>query len=545
MPDRNLGGQYSFENRGRRPEVISLLGLLACTEPTTDKDSRPPPPDFQMTEVDRDSYKSWDYKVQTYSLHPKAKAPYDSLFANTVNEDGTETDHRPSFYLLRPKDSTTQPPAVLFYLHGGTIADDRDFPSTGNLPDACQRESVLGLSKDKIDQQLMPLSMAAERGWLVVVPRNDWCDYWLGHGSADPQATWHYGGTHFERVLNFLEDGHAGIDLPDRRFLWGSSAGGGAAAHLAVRHGGFEAIVADSSPSDLFELYLKAPEALAFQFGGPPFEENGEKSEFWQAYAEASAHTLIASASLKTPLFLLWNTMDQRVNPAHAQSLIDAMKSHYDPFGIAWGSKDLNHPSPGEHFHVQGNRPSLPAAAAAFAMLEFLTGADLMWVEAENGCGDAGEICTVGQDIALETDSPESISSLSQAQGRQVFASEGPGVLWSAPVPTELPADQELVVQAIFKVTSESTLPSGTVLGKLILHSDLQRIEILLQTDDLAPAAQARRTEVIGQLRATRLSFERVHEEQAVLELEVTGVADLILDAVIFSTAPSAAEFVD
>jgi hypothetical protein len=517
--------------------VISLFGLLACVGPPTDSDSRPPPADFQVTSVDRDSYKAWDYKLQTFTLHLKAAATYDSLFPDALNDTGQSIDYRPSFYLLRPKDTSLQPPAVLFYLHGGTIGDDREFPTQGSLPDVCQADAVLGLSKDKIDQQLMPLAMAAERGWLVVIPRNDWCDYWLGQGPLDSTAPWHYGGVHFERVLDFLEEDLADLVLPERRFLWGSSAGGGAATHLAVRHGGFQAIVADSSPADLFILHSEAPDALELQFGGPPWTESGAKSVYWSGYADASPHTLIASGALQTPLFLVWNTQDRRADPAHGTGLIEAMDTHYSPADIRWGNMDLNHPSPGEHFHVQANRPALPAAATAFALLDFLEGADLKWFEAESACEENGGLCDVGRDIHLEADSPESTPSLSQASGRQALPEDGPGTLWSVVLPEALPTTQSHVAQAVFKVSGESELPTGTLLGRLVLSSSLQHIELPLELDAMAPSAQARRTEVIAQLRASRLAFELAEGEQATLRLEVSGEAEILLDAVILASS--------
>ena len=516
--------------------MIVLLGVLACSEPSTVPDVQSL--DFELTSVDHNRFKAWDYRFQTYSLHPSALAPYDSLFADTVDEDGVAVDFLPSFYLLRPKAPTKEPQAVLFYIHGGTIADDSDFPETGQLPQGCQAEAVLGLSKDKIDQRLMPLTMAAAREWLVVVPRNDWCDYWLGQGSEDPHANWHFGGVHFERVLHFLENGHAGFELPARRFLWGSSAGGGAAAHLAVRHGGFEAIVADSSPSDLFTLYEEDPQTLEFQFGGPPGNENGEKSEFWQDYANNSTHTLIDSGVLTTPIFLLSNAQDRRVPTEHAEGLIKSLEDHFSPAEIRWGTKDLDHPSPGKHFHVQANRPSLPAAASPAVLLDFLEGASLTWQESEDTCGDTLNTCTTGQDVSTNESDSNKFTELSEGAGRLATPEDGPGIIWAAPLPNTLTNQQDIVALAVLHVDTDDTLPDGTQVGTLVLDSNLQHLEVPLFSETFVFDSKASRADVLTQLKSSRLSFRLSENEEASLRLEVSGSANVLLDAVVFSSFP-------
>lgn len=516
--------------------MIVLLGILACGEPSTVPDIQPL--DFKLTSVDQDSFKTWDYRFQTYSLHPKARDPYDSLFPDAVDADGLAIDFLPSFYLLRPKDPTKEPQAVLFYIHGGTIADDSDFPETGQLPRGCQAESVLGLSRDKIDQRIMPLTMAVAREWLVVVPRNDWCDYWLGQGSEDPQANWHFGGVHFERVLNFLENGHAGVELPDRRFLWGSSAGGGAASHLAVRHGGFEAIVADSSPTDLFTLYDEDPEALELQFGGPPWQENGEKSEFWQDYANNSTHTLIDSGTLTTPMFLLSNSRDRRVPKEHADGLIESFENHYSPAEIRWGTKDLDHPSPGKHFHVQANRPTLPAAASPSVLLDFLEGASLTWQESEDICGDTLNLCTTGQDVSTEESDSHQFTELSEGAGRLATPEDGPGIIWTSPLPDTLRNQQDIVALAALHVDTDETLPEGTQIGTLVLDSNLQYLEIPLFSETFVFDGEASRADVLTQIQSSKLAFRLSENEEASLRLEVTGLANVLLDAIVFSAFP-------
>lgn len=516
--------------------MIVLLGILSCAEPVTDPAVQPV--DFQLTSLDRDSYKTWDYLSQTYSLHPQAPDPYDSLFPDTVDEDGLVVDVLPSFYLLRPKDPANKPQAVLFYIHGGTIADDSDFQESGLLPRGCQDESVLGLSKNKIDQRLMPLTMAAARGWLVVVPRNDWCDYWLGQGADDSHANWHFGGVHFERVLSFLENGHAGVVLPDRRFLWGSSAGGGAASHLATRHGGFEAIVADSSPTDLFTLYKEDPQALEFQFGGPPWNENGEMSEFWQDYADNSAHTLIASGALTTPIFLVSNAQDRRVPKEHAEGLTEALEDHYSPAEIRWGTKDLDHPSPGSHFHVQANRPSLPAAALPSVLLDFLEGASLTWQESEDICGDTLNLCTTGQDVSTKESDSDKFTELSEGAGRLATPEDGPGIIWTSPLPDTLRNQQDIVALAVLHVDTNDTLPDGTQIGTLVLDSNLQHLEIPLFSETFVFDGEASRADVLTQLQSSRLAFRLSENEEASLKIEVTGAANVLLDAIIFSSFP-------
>jgi pimeloyl-ACP methyl ester carboxylesterase len=516
--------------------MIVLLGILSCADPVMDPVVQPV--DFQLTSLDRDSYKTWDYLSQTYSLHPQAPDPYDSLFPDTVDEDGLVVDVLPSFYLLRPKDPANKPQAVLFYIHGGTIADDSDFPESGLLPRGCQDESVLGLSKNKIDERLIPLTMAAARQWLIVVPRNDWCDYWLGQGTEDPQANWHFGGVHFERILNFLEKGHAGVVLPDRRFLWGSSAGGGAAAHLAVRHGGFEAIVADSSPMDLFTLYEDNPQALEFQFGGPPWTENGEKSEFWQAYADNSTQTLIASGALKTPIFLLSNAMDTQSPKEHADALIESFENYYSPAEIRWGTKDLDHPSPGSHFHVQANRPSLPAAASPSVLLDFLEGASLTWQESEYTCDDTPNRCTTGQDVSADESDSKKFTELSGAAGRLATPDDGPGIIWASPLPDTLASQGEIVALAVLNVDTDEVLPEGTQVGTLVLDSNLQHLEVPLFSESFVFDSEASRNDVITQLQSSRLSFRLSENEEARLQIEVTGAANVLLDAIIFSSFP-------
>jgi acetyl esterase/lipase len=514
--------------------MIALLAVMACTGPDSDTGSTRPdppgPPDFVLSAEDRETYKAFETTLQTYTLNPKTADAYDSLFPDELQEDGELRDYRPTFYLLRPKDPEETPQAALFYLHGGTLADDSSFGTDGILPRHCDAESILGLTETKLQQRLMPLAMAAEKGWMVILPRNDWCDFWLGQGPQDPHAEWHYGGIHFERVLDFLADGKTGIALPERRFLWGTSAGGGAAAHLAARLGGFDALIVDSAPSNLFEYYKHDPATLDFQFGGPPSDEDGEPTEFWPDYADASAHSLVSSGQLQIPVFQIWNSEDTLVPPVHAESLIAALEQS----SIAFGSKDLRHPSPGEKFHVQSTRASLPAAYTPAVLFSFLEGATLSWQEAEGLCDvEAPSPCTLGTDVYNDEQSPLSVAALSGAAGRQALATEGAGTLWAAEVPDDLLVDRDLEALFVLRFDGIDTLPEETLVATIQMQSASQSLELPLQVRDLLTEGP-QRSDVIAHIRSTGLAFQLSAGEQAQLRLHVEGKAEVLLDAVVY-----------
>jgi hypothetical protein len=237
-------------------------------------------------------------------------------------------------------------------------------------------------------------------------------------------------------------------------------------------------------------------------------------------------------------MFLLSNARDRRVPKEHADGLIESFENHYSPVEIRWGSKDVDHPSPGKHFHVQANRPSLPAAASPSVLLDFLEGASLTWQESEDTCDDTLNICTTGQDVFTDESDSKKFADLSEAAGRLATPEDGPGIIWVSPLPETLTNQQEIVALAVLSVDADNPLPEGTQVGTLVLDSNLQHLEVPLFSESFVFDSEASRNDVITQLQSSRLSFRLSENEEARLQIEVTGSATVLLDAIVFSSFP-------
>jgi len=505
----------------------------------TQETDTPNIPSFIRTEQDTELYSNFAYVLDTYTLQPDSLEPYDSLFPDEELEDGSIYDHRPTFYLLRPADSELPVEKALILFHGGTVANDSEYLETGELPKVCLSEKIISLSRYLLDRQLFPVSMAVDRGWYVVIPRNDWCDGWLGLGPKDPSASWHYGFYHLQRTMDFLLQENEDLVFPSKRYGWGTSSGGSAVAYAAAHYGGFERLIVDSAPSDMVLYHEADPIIMEFQFGGPPLNDANEPSDFYAAYLEASAQALVEAGKLRTPMFVPWNSKDLSIDSGHPKGLLTALKNTYTDEGIAFGGKDLAHRSPGETFHVQSTSTTVPGAYTPHALFDFLEGADLQWQEVEDGCTAEGlPSCEVGEQIKANSTSPGVHHTLSGGSGRTAAPGSSPGLLWTDTLPENLPTNTPIRVLLAIKTAELEDVPKDTAIGALRLKTNVQEKEVEFQVGDFYDTSEKSIHNILAQLKKTTLPFQLQTGEEGTLEWQNYGVGRVLLDCAIFTSIP-------
>ena len=274
--------------------------------------------EFLPIEVDQEQYADAGYEVVTYALNPDADNQYASLLEG----------YAPTFYIIRPIERVSDEIPTLFWYHGGAIGDDSN--TDDEMPQGCGADKVIYNAEKTLESEFLPVTLSTRFQWAMVVPRNDWCDYWLGQGPDDPiDPERHYGYYHVKRVLDFVMSGDAGYSPSDEVYGWGTSAGGGAAIHIAARMGEntFKGIIVDSAPSSMFVYHDSDPEVLEHLFGGAPYDDAGEPTDAYAGYAEASGETLVQDGGFRTPVYVTWNTKDRLLGAQHPNRLIAAVYS--------------------------------------------------------------------------------------------------------------------------------------------------------------------------------------------------------------------------
>jgi|GEM_PF-2098697 len=500
----------------------------------------PPAPSFIRSEQDTELYADFSYVLDTYTLHPDNSEPYDSLFPDEEQEDGSVYDHRPTFYLLRPTDSAQSADKALILFHGGTVANDSDYLETKEIPKVCQPDKLINMARYLLDNRLFPISMAVDRGWYVVIPRNDWCDGWLGLGPDDPAASWHYGFYHLQRTLDFLFHEQEEPNFPDTRYGWGTSSGGSAVAYAAAHYGGLDRIIVDSAPSNMVLYHQDDPTIMEFQFGGPPLDESEQPSAFYEAYLNASAHGLVRDGKLRTPMFVPWNSKDLLIDSGHPKSLLTALRDTYTDEGIAFGGKDLAHRSPGSTFHVQSTATTIPGAYTTSALFDFLEGANIQWLEVEDGCVAEGlPPCHAGEEINASSTSPAVHHTLSGGSGRTAAPGSSPGLLWSDKLPEDLPTETPIRALLAIKTAELEEVSGETIVGTLRLRTNFQNKEVDFVASDFYDKSEKSLHNILAQLKKTTLPFQLQEGEEGVLEWKNYGVGRVLLDCAIFTSIPT------
>ena len=276
----------------------------------TDTETSSVPPLFEKMET-VPSVVHDDYVLSTWTLmleHPDA---YPSLFEGEI----------PTFYILHPDPIPQQAP-IMWWFHGSAFGLDIE-----DTPRGCQSDIVIPAAKRVVSSENMAAALLAQNGWIIVAPRNDWCDMWRGQGQddiADPNH--HFGGHHLSKVLSFVRAGESGF-TPNTEALWGTSMGGVGAMQAQIHHGPFSSLIMDSSPSSALLFYTlehgpNDPAALEHIFGGPPYNADGSPTEFYDSYQMASAEYLLESGLLDLPIFGHFNALDTVTPVNHAHALI-------------------------------------------------------------------------------------------------------------------------------------------------------------------------------------------------------------------------------
>ena len=354
------------------------------------------------------------YFSSTWVLSPEYPEAYPSLFESDT----------PSFYVLHP-DPIPETAKVMWWFHGSAFGLD-----TTETPRGCTPDIVIPAAKRIVNSENVPAALLSHHDWIIVAPRNDWCDMWRGEGSediSDPEH--HFGARHFREVLNFVRSGGLGF-TPSQEALWGTSMGGVGAMRAQLLHGGFSSLIMDSSPSSalLFYELEHGPNdqaALEHVFGGGPYLSDGTTSSFFEAYQLGSAEFLIQEGLLNLPIFAHFNTLDAVTPVNHPHAIREAI-AEYGVTGS--GVHDHNHPYPGQDAHVQTlGGPNLDQGYTASAMLYFSMGEQVQWIEAESLCPS----CTAGQVINAAAN--PNLKSLSGGAGRLLSESEN-GTFWAQPI---------------------------------------------------------------------------------------------------------------
>jgi len=471
-------------------------------------------------DLDRDRFADEGYEVLTWHLNPDDPDWYDSTF----------DDQDPTFYMVRPADTADAAGPVLVWFHGGTLASDED--GIGG----CGEDKVLENAEKTLENEFLPIVEAMRRGWAVLIPRNDWCDYWTGLGDDDPIAPGErWGYVNVARMMDFVLDGQAGYPATGERYAWGTSAGGGAAIHVTKRYGGFSGVVADSAPSSMFLYYLTSPEAPADVFGGPPYNDDGTPSDAYDLYAEASAETLIRDEDYRVPVAVTWNTEDTLNSPGQPRSLIEALEEVYTPEGIDWFEHDFNHPAPSPYYHTQSKWPQVPWGYTGQALFDFFDGKQLLWVEAEDGCADdLADACTLGSVVTAESDA-DNAATFSQATYREGKGSDGNGVLWEDHVPDSVPTGVPVTATIVVQLRGLDGESADRVVGTLGYLEGSTDDHVDMTAGDMAPEGTATTDDFLHQYATTRITFTEETAGAGVLRWKVWGIGRTDMDSVIYS----------
>lgn len=501
------------------------------------------PMDFKLVEEDRETLSDLGYTFQTWSLDAWAPDPYEALVTNPpVDANGDPVDIRPSFYVLRGTQRDFAPEKALIWLHGGSVADDSGYPETGILPDKCHTQVTIDRSRSPFTKLQSQILAMVDAGWTVLFPRNDWCDGWMGLGPDDPYRPWHFSVYHLNRMLDFAKAGGLEFDFPEEVSLWGTSSGGSGAIYWASHRPEFHSLATDSSPNNWFDTYDSASDLALSHFGGPPVDEDGNPSVYYSEYADATGYTLLESGKLNTPMFLAWNSQDVLVPEIHSTSILEVLEEAPTLLDGRWVALDFNRYYPGETWHVQTNTSSIPGAYAGWAVLSFLEGHHLTFIEAEEGC-DVETPCDLGEVVEADKESIGKYRALSDSGGLYASSEAGEGLLWSRRIDSLFSKSQSITAVFVIKTEEIQELDPSTVVGEIEITDATGTVVHEFRAGDLFGGEEseevslARRLAVLAHLKATTVTFPFTTEGQTTVSFRHKGHSETLLDQVIFSTA--------
>ena len=503
------------------------------TGPDTQDDTGPWPwptdTEFVVTAVDDTSWIDQGYLTLTYTMHPEADDHYDSLL------EGEEA----TFYLMVPEDLQPEEElTVLMWYHGGAIGDDTN---PEKMPDRCTKDKVMSNALKAVEDELLPTAVARQQRWAVAIPRNDWCDSWLGKGFDDPvDPERHFGGYHVGRVLDFLYRGDAGFMPSGELYGWGTSMGGTAAIVAAHRHGRFTGIIADSPPASMYlyyELNTFGEDDIIMEhiLGGPPYDEFGKPTQWWDNYYWNSGETIIASGELQVPMFIIWNSSDALCDPPHVELSIQSMNANYSP-KVRHGEHDMAHLSPGSTYHTQSTSPFPPQGYSGSLLIDFLQGSWIQWTEVEDGCfADTAAMCQVG--TVTTQDDVSTISEYSGGAVRLVTPEDGAGVAWCDHLPVGYEAGDQLTATMIVEAREVTAASADSPLLRMVYIEGETTVSELFLAREFLDEDSREIEDAIAQYKATTLDITVGDPAAGMLCASVYGDASLYLDSVVFAKA--------
>jgi hypothetical protein len=467
-----------------------------------------------MVLEDTTTFAEFGYKLETYQLDPAAAEQYQTLF---------ETP--PSFYIYQPLSIAPQEEVpMIAWFHGGSADNDEGIETpTGN----CSAEAIDTMTSQILSNPSPMAAYIASERWSVFLPRNEWCDLWMGNGPEDEvDPVNHFGYVHARRSLDFVTKGGAGF-IPSKLYGWGTSAGGGSALSVAARYGGFDGLIMDSSPCVQSLIYNSQSFVYEHIFGGTP-DDLAVK-----ARADlADCQQIIATASVDFPIYMPYNTQDTLVSAQHPSLVRDALDQVYGGAGLRYGYHDFNHKAPTPQYHVQSRVGVLPMGYTAGAMMEFLKGSNLIWVEAEDEDGTCGSIACEGRVFEGTT----SADMFSLGRG---LASTTSGIMYSENVPSGLVMGKENMVIIVMKVPATGTLPDDQLLASIVYSEGANTSELSVTVGDVVTTESSGEgetddvTKFVPQYLATRLKFTPT-VANGVLTVRSTGYSEVDLDAFVY-----------
>ena len=490
---------------------------------TGDTDTEEPEGDWVKTATEKGSWaEAYGYEVATYTLSEAAADQYDSLY------DG----ERPTFYMVRPvePDASREYP-VLAWFHGGTIGDD-----SKEVPDACSQENVTDFAYGAaFDPHFVP-RWVADREWVMVIPRNDWCDAWQGMGVDDPvDPEHHFGYYHAARALDWVRADESGLKVSDDLYGWGTSAGAHGVTTFAARYGNFDSIIFDSGIGSMFMYYTLNDQAAGRHiFGGDPYTKSGDPNgDIWQRYADSSPYYLVGEAGFDVPMFVPWNSQDTLVQDTQIGSLLDAIGTTWDDTA-RWGSHDYNHKAPGTLFHVQSVYGFSPWGYFGNAYLDFLEGKNLHIVEAEDGCAVGGQPCNIGE-VITDNEIGSAYAAFSGATVRESGIGEA-GTLYSGRVPSEVPAGASVKAYVAMRGDNYDGIDGSQEFGAIqYTENATVAAATTLTVGDLSPEVGATDQEMVAQYHTTAVEFTAGKGTDRYVTVISAGRIVLAVDAVLFT----------
>jgi len=592
---------------------MSLVGLAlfyACVRPAPEDTGAPPEPETDADiDTDADSDADTDTDTDSDTDTDTDTAPEVDWLTGVVECPPTEgysgapvPDHRARRYCLAEEhvsdylDNDGEPPAfwvvwfdgaevppegqpALVYLHGGVVGNDDLKPDSIACnayvkDDESGWEGIRNLVAGAVYGNDTLLDLARREGWLMLVPESLWCDLWGGLGPDDPVDTNHKSLLHVETMLDVMSAGLDGFHVDDDRlYLWGTSVG--AAGTWSVGRGWpvdghrFAGQVSDSGPMSTVAWYVpystdpteypSYQSALNHILGGSPYERDGvTPAAAWDNYTRFDARLLIEEQGFRVPTFQLWNGFDTSVEPYHGPDAAAALADTYDAEGVRYFARDLDHHAPlgaDATYHVQTLAHGIPWVQTAMAGFDFLAGAEVWLVEAEDQC-ETGT-CTIAHEDDPEfcfdpTDeyvcyAPRNlVASLASGTAAVRWASEGPGVVFRGSLPASLPRGVPATLRPVLKMAGVSA-PDGTTALTLTYTDErgdvLDTVEVPAEHFTRSEAA-ASATElvdwVVGQSHDTDFdgdgTREGLPEGTVTLTVETTVTGDAYFDGLWFTT---------